>query len=153
MRLKVKIMVIFFALVIVRIAIGHIMLSSRNSIPKFLMPESNLQSINGNICFGINQTELWNFGDHGDELQQYLISNTQIDIDSQQLSHNQITFFNTALLLFANDQNGNVIGSYGTPIRTCFQTDGLSKGSHNATIQIKDRSEQSYQYQWTFNVS
>lgn len=153
MRTKANVLVILITLIVIVIGIRQITLSSINSLPKFLIPESNLQSVNGSICFGINQKELWSFGDQADELQKYLILNTQISVDSQELRHDQITFFNSALLLFANDQNGKVIGSYGTAIRTCFQTDGLFKGSHEATIRIKNRSEQSYQYQWEFIVS
>jgi hypothetical protein len=124
-------------------------------IPAFLFqqPDGNPGHLLGYECIEIDQTRIWEPGDHADTLREQLDKSLIVSVDHNFVPSDEILSPHSLVSSPVTDESGNIIGWTEGPMQVCFDRQKRSNGLHLATIEVRSTSGKVYSYSWAFETA
>ncbi len=102
------------------------------------------------VVIQVNLEQFWVHSVTAQELTDEVASNLSVTLDDKEIEDISISYINV-LGGAITDENGEVVGSYGSPLTISFETEELIRGNHE--IAIKSRAPSGvYQY-FVWNIT
>ncbi len=126
--------------------------------PKFITQIDSETIINHDtsprICLWVREYDIWEPGDEGSDVNRSISKTSQVFIDGQERSQEDLIFISD-LLLMAHCFNGNLSnceGSHGGTSSICFSTANLAVGQHVADVEFQSTTGKEFSYMWVFEL-
>ncbi len=105
------------------------------------------------LCVVINTGVLWRPEETSFTVERRILETTQFVIDNRVIDPDLIYYRSEPnLVTEVTDERGRVIGTYGSPIRSCVPLDDLAPGLHLASVMVTNNSDVTYRHDWTFVI-
>jgi hypothetical protein len=103
------------------------------------------------VCVSISEVKMATNFEPSNVVQRHIMTNTRLLIDKQVVPFWDVSISMPLLGIDVIDDQGNTLGSYGSPITFCAKWD-LEVGSHMATVITKSMSGEPIIYSWIVEV-
>lgn len=105
------------------------------------------------LCVVINTGVLWRPEETNFTVERRILETTQFVIDNRVIDRDLIYYRSEPnLVTEVTDERGRLIGTYGSPIRSCVPLDNYAPGLHLASVMVTNNTDVTYRHDWTFVI-